>query len=403
MGPLAAAFWGNPGERLFTVGITGTNGKTTTMYLIRALLETQMGQVGSIGTISYRIGGHEEDAPHTTPEAVDLQSMLARMISEDDSAAIMEVSSHALSLGRVDGLDFDITCFTNLGRDHLDFHPTMEDYLAAKTRLFTHHRKPDGVAIINVDDSAGARMASVIDPPVVTVGLSSNADVSASGVTVGWEGLNFELSWQGETVPISSPLLGAFNVQNLLVAAGTGVMAGIPLDAVASALGTLPYVAGRMERLPAPEGVEIVLDYAHKPDALKVALTACREMAAGRVICVFGCGGDRDRGKRPLMGRIAALGADRVIVTSDNPRTEDPEAIIAEIMTGVPQKADCSVESDRRSAIAAAIDEALPGDVVLVAGKGHEQYQIIGSQRRPFDEREVVSEAVGNRRERRGS
>lgn len=403
MGPLAAAFWGNPGERLFTVGITGTNGKTTTMYLIRALLETQMGQVGSIGTISYCIGGHEEDAPHTTPEAIDLQRMLARMISEDDSAAIMEVSSHALSLGRVDGLDFDITCFTNLGRDHLDFHPTMEDYLAAKTRLFTHHRKPDGVAIINVDDSAGARMASVIDPPVVTVGLSSNADVTASGVKVGWEGLNFELSWQGETVPISSPLLGAFNVQNLLVAAGTGVMAGIPLDAVASALGTLPYVAGRMERLPAPEGVEIVLDYAHKPDALKVALTACREMAAGRVICVFGCGGDRDRGKRPLMGRIAALGADRVIVTSDNPRTEDPEAIIAEIMTGVPQEADCSVESDRRSAIAAAIDEALPGDVVLVAGKGHEQYQIIGSQRRPFDEREVVSEAVGNRRERRGS
>ncbi len=403
MGPLAAAFWGNPGERLFTVGITGTNGKTTTMYLICALLEAQVGQVGSIGTISYRVGGHEEDAPHTTPEAIDLQKMLARMISEDDSAAVMEVSSHALSLGRVDGLGFDITCFTNLGRDHLDFHPTMEEYLAAKTRLFTHHRKPDGVAIINVDDSAGARLASAIDPPVVTVGLSPNADLTASEVKVGWDGLTFELSWQERTVDVSSPLLGAFNVQNLLVAAGVGLMAGVPLEAVASSLGTLGYVAGRMERLPAPDGVEVVLDYAHKPDALKVALTACQELAAGKVICVFGCGGDRDRGKRPLMGRIAALGADRVIVTSDNPRTEDRDTIIAEIMAGVPQEADCSVESDRRKAITMAISEALPGDVILVAGKGHEQYQLIGSERLRFDEREVVAEAVENRGEGRGS
>ena len=403
MGPLAAAFWGNPGERLFTVGITGTNGKTTTTCLVRALLEAQMGQVGSIGTVSYRVGGREEDAPHTTPEAIDLQKMLATMISEDDSAAVMEVSSHALSLGRVDGLGFDITCFTNLGRDHLDFHPTMEEYLAAKTRLFTHHRKPGGVAIINVDDSAGARLASAIDPPVVTVGLSPNADLVASAVKVGWEGLNFDLSWQERTVGVSSPLLGAFNVQNLLVAAGVGVMAGIPLEVVATSLGTVGDIEGRMERLPAPGGVEVILDYAHKPDALKVALTACQELAAGKVICLFGCGGDRDRGKRPLMGRIAALGADRVIVTSDNPRTEDPDAIILEIMAGVPQEADCLVEPDRRAAIALAVSEALPGDVVLVAGKGHEQYQLIGSERLPFDEREVVAEAVAGQGEGRES
>ncbi len=396
MGPLAAAFWGNPGERLFTVGITGTNGKTTTMRLIRTLLEARLGQVGSLGTISYRVGGEVTDAPHTTPEAIDLHAMLARMISEEDSAAVMEVSSHALALGRVDGLGFDLVCFTNLGRDHLDFHPSMEEYLAAKTRLFTHHRKADGIAIINLDDPAGARLAATLEPPVVTVGLSPKADLVASDVKVGWHGLDFALTWQGERIAVHSPLLGAFNVQNLLVAAGAGIMAGIPLTDISAALGTLSCVPGRMERLPAPEDVEIILDYAHKPDALKVALTACQEMAEGRVLCVFGCGGDRDRGKRPLMGRIAALGADRVIVTSDNPRTEDPDAIIREIMAGVPSEADCAVEPDRRKAIRTAISEARPGDVVLVAGKGHEQYQIIGSEHLPFDEREVVAKAVAD-------
>ncbi len=394
MGPLAAAFWGNPGERLFTVGITGTNGKTTTMHLLRSLLEARLGQIGSLGTISYRVGGEAVDAPHTTPEAIDLHEMLARMISEKDSAAVMEVSSHALALGRVDGLGFDLTCFTNLGRDHLDFHASMEEYLAAKTRLFTHHRKADGIAIINLDDPAGARLAATLEPPVVTVGLSPKADLVASDVKVGWHGLEFALTWQGERIPVHSPLLGAFNVQNLLVAAGAGVMAGIPLSEISAAFDTLTCIPGRMERLPAPEGVEIILDYAHKPDALKVALRACQEMADGRVICVFGCGGDRDRGKRPLMGRIAALGADRVIVTSDNPRTEDPDTIIREIMAGVPPEADCAVESDRRKAIRAAIGEARSGEVVLVAGKGHEQYQIIGPERLPFDEREVVAGAV---------
>jgi UDP-N-acetylmuramoyl-L-alanyl-D-glutamate--2,6-diaminopimelate ligase len=394
MGPLAAAFWGFPGERLFTVGVTGTNGKTTTMRLIRTLLEARLGPVGSLGTISYRVGGTATDAPHTTPEAIDLHAMLARMIEENDAAAVMEVSSHALALGRVDGLEFDLACFTNLGRDHLDFHPTMEEYLAAKTRLFTHHRKAEGTAIINVDDPAGARLAATIEPPVVTVGISPKADLVASDIQVGWHGLEFTLTWQGERSAVHSPLLGAFNIQNLLVAAGAGLKAEIPLPDVAAGLAILTGVPGRMERLPAPDGIEIVLDYAHKPDALKVALAACREVAEGRVLCVFGCGGDRDRGKRPLMGRIAALGADRVFVTSDNPRSEDPDAIITEIMAGVPPEADCVVEPDRREAIGAAISDAGPGDVVLVAGKGHEQYQIIGSERLPFDEREVVAEAI---------
>ena len=398
MGPLAAAFWGNPGERLFTVGITGTNGKTTAMHLIRSVLEARLGRVGSIGTVSYRVGGVEVDAPHTTPEAIAIQEMLARMIEADDAAAVMKISSHALALGRVGGLGFDLACFTNLGRDHLDFHPSMEEYLAAKILLFTAHRKPDGIAIVNLDDPAGARLAATLEPPVVTVGLTPKADVTASGVEVDWEGVRFALSFRGETAEVSSPLLGAFNVQNLLVAAGAGLMAEIPLDEVADALGTLPVVAGRMERLPAPGSVEIVLDYAHKPDALKVALAACQEMAAGRVICVFGCGGDRDRGKRPLMGRIAALGADRVIVTSDNPRTEDPDAIIAEIMTGVPAEADCTVESDRRAAIHAAVREARAGDVVLVAGKGHEQYQIIGAERLPFDVAPMVANSLFGQR-----
>lgn len=398
MGPLAASFWGNPGERLFTVGITGTNGKTTTMYLIRALLGLNGRGVGSIGTVEYRVGGNDQQASFTTPESVEMQRMLMEMVTAGDSAAVMEISSHALALGRVEGLKFDIACFTNLGRDHLDFHPSMDEYLQAKKTLLTRYRKERGTAVINIDDPVGARLVDELEQPILTAGITGGADVTADNVQVGPEGLEFTLKFDGSEAHVQSPLLGAFNLQNLLVAAAAGSVAGLSPEEISGIFAEVETVDGRMERLPSEGGIEIVLDYAHKPDALKVALQACREITDGRVIVVFGCGGDRDRGKRPLMGRIAALGADMVFVTSDNPRSEEPGAIIREIMTGVPDEADCSVEPDRRRAIAAAIAEAREGDVVLVAGKGHEQYQILGEARIPFDEREIVADAIARLR-----
>ncbi len=398
MGRLAAAFHSHPGERLFTVGITGTNGKTTTMNLVRACLAGSGGGVGSIGTVEYTVGGELSAAPLTTPEAVDLQALLARMLAAGDRAAVMEVSSHALALGRIDGLAFDVTAFTNLGRDHLDFHPSMDAYLDVKKTLLTRYRKPGGTAVVNISDTVGARLAREVEEPVVTVGLVPGADVTASELRIGADGVSCRLHYGGGSAPLTSPLLGAFQVQNMLVAAGIAMAAGVAPAECAAAMAGVANVDGRMERLPAPEGVTILLDYAHKPDALKVAVQACREIAAGRVIVVFGCGGDRDRGKRPLMGRIAALGADRVIITSDNPRTEDPETIIAEIVAGVPKEADAAVVPDRIEAIHRAVAGAAAGDVVLIAGKGHERYQILGTDRIPFDERAIVAEAVAGRK-----
>jgi len=394
LGRLAAAFRGHPGERLFTVGVTGTNGKTTTTHLIRYILEAGGERAGLIGTVSYRVGGEERDAPYTTPESVDIQALLAEMIEAGDASAVLEVSSHALALGRVEGLAFDVACFTNLGRDHLDFHASMDDYMNAKTRLFTDYRKPEGTAVVNLDDPAGERLASTIAAPIVSVAVGREADVRGEAIEVLSDGLRFNLHYDGDTAVVESPLLGLFNVPNLLVAAAVGRVAGLSVSETARALSAAPQVPGRMERLPGPDGTTIVLDYAHKPEALRGALQACRELCTGRLIAVFGCGGDRDRGKRPLMGRIAALGADLTVVTSDNPRTEDPEAIIAEIVAGIPEEAVFQVEVDRRRAIALAVALTEPGDLVLVAGKGHEQYQIVGTDRFPFDEREVVAEAV---------
>lgn len=399
LGPLSAACHGFPGERLFTVGVTGTNGKTTTTQLIRHLLAGVGGtSVGLVGTVDYIVAGKAEPAPHTTPESSDLQALLARMLTGGDTAAVLEVSSHGLALGRLEGLDFDVTCFTNLGRDHLDFHQDMEAYLAAKRVLFERHRKIGGTAILNIDDPEGARLAAALPAPVLGIGLSPASDVRASEVRVDREGVGFRLHLGGDETEVESPLLGLFNVHNLLMAAAVGQVAGFTAGQIARALASAPPVPGRMERLPAPDGVTILLDYAHKPEALRGALQACRELAPeGRVLVVFGCGGDRDRGKRPLMGRIAALGADEVYVTSDNPRTEDPEAIVAEILAGIPGEAregNVVSEVDRPTAIAQAVGRARAGDVVLVAGKGHEQYQIVGTERRPFDERAIVAAAV---------
>jgi UDP-N-acetylmuramoyl-L-alanyl-D-glutamate--2,6-diaminopimelate ligase len=394
LGPLSAAFHGNPAERLLMVGVTGTNGKTTTTHLIRRLLERSGESAGMIGTVTYAVGGREQDAVHTTPESADLQTLLTRMLDAGDSSAVVEVSSHALALGRVEGLAFDVACFTNLGRDHLDFHGSTENYLEAKRTLFSRYLKPDAVAVFNLDDQAGEELSRSVTAEQITVSMSGDADVTATDVEVAPDGLRFVLAYGGEEAGVESPLLGLFNVQNLLISAAVGKAAGLNVAEAADALGSIDSVPGRMERLEGPPGVNILLDYAHKPEALRGALQACRDLTAHHVIVVFGCGGDRDRGKRPLMGRIAALGADFVIVTSDNPRSEDPDAIIDEIVVGIPPEASFSVQRDRRAAIAEAIEMAVEGDVVLVAGKGHEQYQLIGSARLPFDEREAVAEAV---------
>jgi UDP-N-acetylmuramoyl-L-alanyl-D-glutamate--2,6-diaminopimelate ligase len=394
LGPVSAAVYGNPGERLFTVGVTGTNGKTTTAHLIQSLLESGGERAGMIGTVTYRVGGNERDAPYTTPESTDLQAMLAEMLAAGDPSVVLEVSSHALALGRIEGLAFDVACFTNLGRDHLDFHDSMDDYRAVKTTLFTGYRKPGGTAVVNVDDTTGERLAGTLDDPVLRVGMTRTADVTATELEVGQEGLRLRLQYGGSAADIQSPLLGLLNVPNLLVAAAVGMVAGFPVSRTAEALSAAGSVPGRMERLDGPPGVAVVLDYAHKPEALRGALQACRDLTPGRVIVVFGCGGDRDRGKRPLMGRIAALGADIVLVTSDNPRTEDPDAIIEEIVAGIPPEATFQIAPDRRKAIMEALAEARAGDLILIAGKGHEQYQIIGTERLPFDEREAVAEAI---------
>ena len=396
MGMLASAFYDNPSDRLFMVGVTGTNGKTTTAHLIRHLLKSRKMSAGLIGTIKYMVGEEVRDAPFTTPESLDIQYHLSDMIAAGESAAVMEVSSHALALGRIEGTAFDLAAFTNLGRDHLDFHRTMDDYLAAKKTLFTHYRKNGAPAVINIDDPVGARLAEEIEGPVVTVGITRYAEITATQIEVGPRGLRFELGYGGERTQIESPLLGAFNIQNLLVAAAAGFHLGLPVSETVGALSEVGVIEGRMERLEGLEDVEVVLDYAHKPEALRVALQTCRDIAGGNVIVVFGCGGDRDRGKRPLMGRIAALGADMVIVTNDNPRTENSDRIIDEIVAGMPAEASYTIEPDRRVAISLALSESAPGDLILIAGKGHEQYQIIGNDRIPFDEREVIAEAIAS-------
>jgi len=396
LGMLASAFFDNPSDRLFMAGITGTNGKTTTAHLIRYLLKSQKMSTGLIGTIKYMVGDEVRDAPFTTPESLDIQYHLTDMIAAGDSAAVMEVSSHALALGRIEGTAFDLAAFTNLGRDHLDFHETMDDYLAAKKTLFTRYRKTGAPAVMNIDDPAGSRLAQEIDGPVVTVGISRDAEITATQIELGPRGLRFVLGYGGERAQVESPLLGAFNVQNLLVAAAVGFTLDLPVSETAGALSEVGAIEGRMERLEGPQNVEVVLDYAHKPEALRAALQACRDIVGGKVIVVFGCGGDRDRGKRPLMGRIAALGADMVIVTSDNPRTENPDLIIDEITAGIPEDVSYRVEPDRRVAISLALSEVASGDLILIAGKGHEQYQIIGSDRIPFDEREVIAEAIAS-------
>jgi UDP-N-acetylmuramoyl-L-alanyl-D-glutamate--2,6-diaminopimelate ligase len=387
MGPAAARFYGDPTTELDVVGITGTNGKTTTAFLVRHLLEAGGRRCGLLGTVKRVVGGTEEEVERTTPEAIDLQATFRRMVDGGDRACAMEVSSHALELGRVVGIRFACRVFTNLTQDHLDFHDTMHAYFEAKRRLF----RELGNAVVNVDDEYGRRIAA--DLECVTFAIDHEADYRARDVEFDLMGSRFTCETPHGPLELESPLPGLFNVENVLAAVAAARSLDVPAATIAEALPAFGRVPGRFE--PVDEGQEfgVLVDYAHTPDSLENVLRAAREVTRGRLHVVFGAGGDRDRGKRPLMGAAARRLADRVLVTSDNPRNEPPEAIIDEVMEGAGP--DAEREVDRRRAIALAVETAEPGDVVVIAGKGHEQGQEFESGRKePFDDVAVAREAL---------
>ncbi len=393
---LGAAWYGHPERCLNLVGVTGTNGKTTTTGLIRHLFNEQHG-AGSIGTLGAFDGRGEPVSSTagslTTPGPIDLQATLAAMVERGVTHVAMEASSHSLDQGRLDGLSFVAGVYTNLTHDHLDYHGTMEAYLSAKLRLSALLRW-GGVEVVNLDDDAWEGMPA--RSPRVTFGLDPAADVRATEIALDAAGSRFQLSGRFGLAEVSLPLLGDFNVANALAAAATALGLGRPVELVVDRLANAPQVPGRMERV-AETPCIVLRDYAHTPDALERALTSLRSLTRGRLIVVFGCGGDRDKGKRPIMGRIAAERSDLAIATSDNPRTEDPGAIIDDIEQGMGGIAHLRIP-DRLAAIHTALNEARPGDTVLLAGKGHETYQVIGTEKLPFDEREIVQNAVRGKR-----
>jgi UDP-N-acetylmuramoyl-L-alanyl-D-glutamate--2,6-diaminopimelate ligase len=408
---LSAIFYGDPSERLLLVGITGTNGKTTTSYLSASIFEAAGVMCGRIGTVGYRIGRKEIQAERTTPEAPELQSMLRDMVNQGCGACVMEVSSHALSLKRADYLRFAAGVFTNLTRDHLDFHRNMEEYFAAKRRLF--ELLPDGaVAVVNLDDRRGRDLLPIVKR-TVTYGIDAAADVTPTAITSSLDGLRFEIKTPKGILHIQSRLVGRANTYNILAAVATAMALELPYGAIERGIADLKSVPGRFQVASDPrDDVQVVVDYAHTDDALKNLLETATPLASARIITVFGCGGDRDRTKRPLMGAVAARLSDLVIVTSDNPRSEDPVQIIEEIKRGIVSPADrgapkpragqsdtrCLTIVDRREAIERAVKEATPGDLILIAGKGHERYQVIGERVLPFDDVEIAKAALERRR-----
>lgn len=406
---MAAAFYGYPGLRLRVFGVTGTKGKTTTTHMIRHLLASAGRPCGLIGTVHYLIGERRLEADRTTPQAPDVQRLLAEMVAAGCAAAVMEVASIALVQHRVAGCGFDVGVFTNLGREHLDDHGTMEEYAAAKARLFALLGQPVGgrtkpgphLAVVNGDDPYGERMAAASRVTVVRYGTSPGVDFRAEAIEADAAGVRFVARTPAGRFPVRVPLTGRFNALNALAALAAVSAEGLDLAAAAEALATLPPVPGRFERVDLGQPFLVVVDYAHTPHSLAEVLRAARALTAGRLICVFGCGGDRDPGKRPEMGRVAAELADLVILTSDNPRSEDPEAIIDQIEAGMAASPWAARPrerlTDRAAAIRRAIELAGPGDTVLIAGKGHETYQILRDRTVPFDDREVARAALRER------
>jgi UDP-N-acetylmuramoyl-L-alanyl-D-glutamate--2,6-diaminopimelate ligase len=399
---LAAQFFGHPSREMRVVGITGTNGKTTTSYLASAMFEAAGIRCGLMGTVTYRIGTQAIAATRTTPEAPELQGFMRRMVTAGCGACVMEVSSHALALRRTDGIEFAAGVFTNLTRDHLDFHADMENYFAAKRRLF-EMLPPDAPAVINVDDPRGSTLLDVA-PRTVTYAIHKPADVTPGALSYSLDGLNFEISSPAGIVRVNSKLVGKPNVYNILAAVATAASLDVPVGAIEQGLRDLPGVPGRFELASvAADDITVLVDYAHTDDALRNLLETARPMATRRLITVFGAGGDRDRTKRPLMGMVAARLSDVVVITSDNPRSEDPLRIIEEVKLGADAEvrqsnAELLTVADRRDAISEAIRRAQPGDVVLVAGKGHEKYQEIAGRTLGFDDVAIAREALEARR-----
>jgi UDP-N-acetylmuramoyl-L-alanyl-D-glutamate--2,6-diaminopimelate ligase len=397
MAPLAARFWGDPTDELRVVGVTGTNGKTTTAFLVREILESAGTRCGLLGTVKQVVGGAEEEVVRTTPEAVDLQATFRRMLDAGDAACAMEVSSHALVLHRTDAIRFAVALFTNLTQDHLDFHADMEDYFRSKRLLF---EAGPGTAIVNVDDEYGRRLAADFDCLTFSA-EGREADLRARDVSLDTSGSAFAVDAPTGSVEVRTALPGHFNVANALGAIAAATALGVGLAEAAGAVSAAGPPPGRFEPIEEGQPFAVVVDYAHTPDSLENVLRAARLLTEESVICVFGAGGDRDRAKRPKMGRAGAELSDLAIVTSDNPRSEQPDAIIAEVVAGAEGRGAVEAEPDRRAAIALALSRAQEGDTVVIAGKGHEQGQEFEDGRRiPFDDREVAREELRRLAER---
>ena len=399
MASVAAKFYNYPSRKLELTGVTGTKGKTTTTHLITAALEAAGRKAGLIGTLGARIGNEAVPTVHTTPESVDVQRLLARMVDCGVRSVAMEVSSHGLAQRRVGGCEFDCGVFTNLTREHLDYHVTMESYLDAKLLLFREYGQASAkefTAVINLDDVAAPRVVGAVKGRLITYAVKTAADITASDIQASGNSVTYLLRWGSESAHIRLRLGGLFNVYNSLAAAGAAIAQGVLLSQIAEGFQSVEGVAGRFESIECGQSFTVLVDYAHAPDALENVLRSARQLTPGRLIVAFGCGGNRDRGKRPIMGRIAAELADVCVVTSDNPRKEDPDAIIQEILAGIekPFGERVIVEPDRREAIRAALGSASDDDVVIIAGKGHEDYQIFADRTVHFDDREVVREIL---------
>jgi len=393
MAVAADAFFGEPTKELELAGVTGTNGKTTTAFLLRSILDTAGRRPGLVGTIEWQIGGERRPAPFTTPEAIDLQRLFREMLDAGDLSAAVEASSHGSALRRLDRVRFDVLVFTNLSQDHLDLHSSMDEYFRAKRRLFTGPQPPP--AAVNVGDEWGRQLAVDLEDahraPLVTYGLGADAEIRPEDLEVGPRGSTFRAGG----LEIETSLRGLFNVENVLGAVAAGLLVDIDEDAIVKGVARMTGVPGRFEPIDEGQPFAVVVDYAHTPDSLATVLRAARDLGEGRVIVVFGAGGDRDRGKRPLMGKVAAELADVAIVTSDNPRSEEPLAIIQDVLQGA--GLDVEIDPDRRSAIARAVSLADDEDVIVIAGKGHEQGQDVAGVVSPFDDREVAREALRGR------
>jgi UDP-N-acetylmuramoyl-L-alanyl-D-glutamate--2,6-diaminopimelate ligase len=396
-GLLSTKLAGEPSQHLRLVGVTGTNGKTTTAFLLDGIFQKLTPPSSLMGTVVHRVGSNSRTARYTTPESPEIQTFLKAAVEEGCRFGVLEVSSHGLALGRLEGTEFECAVFTNLSRDHLDFHHDMEDYFAAKRQLFENHLRASGTAVVGLDDSYGRRLAEVIGGSVLTYGFAKDAELRVENVDASFDGLVIRFKDKDVVHEAKSPLVGRHNVLNFLAAYGAARSLGLQSDDILGALEHIGSVPGRFEKIEAGQPFHVVVDYAHTDDALRSILEATRSLPHRRILTVFGCGGDRDRSKRPLMGAVAARLSDLVVLTSDNPRSEDPLTIIREIELGTkgPRcQAEVRVEPDRRKAIRLALSLSEPGDVVLVAGKGHEPYQLIRDRAIPFDDREVVREIL---------